>query len=329
VLTSWNALAVSALVHASKNLGDPALIEAARRIAAFLLEKHVSGARVLHVSRNGAAKIGGFLEDYAFLARALLDLSEATGDPALASRAREIAGEMISEFSDGKAGGFFQTSASGKRGLLDSSKEFLDQVVPSPNGVAVEVLRRLDATRASPEFRIAADRAFSAAAAYARSFPTSATTFAMLAAKTPSLAAPHPSEDRAGPVRASLVVAPKGARPGEKTLLSVRIEVEPGWHIQSHLPSHPDLLAKEVRAAGDAIEFGEPLYPDGKDVAVAGEPLSTYSGAFEIPLPATISTQAQPGKIRARVTIEFQACDDRRCLAPSRLELSASLEVSR
>ncbi|MGH9442483.1 MAG: thioredoxin domain-containing protein, partial [Thermoanaerobaculia bacterium] len=28
VLTSWNALAVSALVHASKNLGDPALIEA-------------------------------------------------------------------------------------------------------------------------------------------------------------------------------------------------------------------------------------------------------------------------------------------------------------
>ncbi len=329
VLTSWNALAVSALVHASRDLGEPGMLEAARRVASLLVEKHTTGSRVWHVSRDGKAKIDGFLEDYAFLSRALLDLSEATGDSQMASRARSIAEEMIAGFSDSAAGGFFQTAArSRKRGLLDSSKEFLDQVVPSPNGVAAEVLRRLEATRDSPKLRLAADGAMSAAAPYARAFPTSATTFAILAAARPSSPAKLASEAQSGPVRVSVARPPESISPGGNSRLALRVEIERGWHIQSHRPSRADLVATEVRAAGDSIAFGKPDYPPGKAASVAGETLSTYSGVLEIAVPIAISPDARPGELRAAFTIDFQACDDRRCLSPSRLEVAAPVRVA-
>ena len=332
VLTSWNALAVSALVRASKDLGEPRFLDAARRVAALLLSKHVAGSRVWHVSRGGEAKIGGFLEDYAFLARALLDLSRATEDPGMALRAKSIAAEMIAAFSD-PAGGFFQTavpeSPGGKRGLLDSSREFLDQVVPSPNGVAAEVLNRLAADGGPAEFRVAAEGTMSAAAPYARSFPTSATTFAVLAADRAGAAGDLPSRIQSGPVRASLVTPPGSLRPGDTSRLGVEIEIEPGWHIQSHRPSRPDLAATVVRADGGGIAFGEPAYPSGAETLVAGEKLSTYSGSFEIAIPAAIPRDVPSGELRARVEIEVQACDDRRCLAPARLELGAVFRVAR
>jgi DsbC/DsbD-like thiol-disulfide interchange protein len=109
----------------------------------------------------------------------------------------------------------------------------------------------------------------------------------------------------------------------------VRFEIQPGWHLQSHRPSRDDLVATEVRARADGVAFGEPAYPPGKVVVVGGERLSTYSGDFEIPIPVTVSRDARPGEIDARLTFEFQACDDRRCLAPSRLELGATLQVAK
>ena len=332
VLTSWNALAVSALVRASKDLGEPRFLDAARRVAALLLAKHVAGSRVWHVSRGGEAKIGGFLEDYAFLARALLDLSRATEDPGMALRAKSIAAEMVTAFSD-PAGGFFQTavpeSPAGKRGLLDSSREFLDQVVPSPNGVAAEVLSRLAKEGGPPEFRAAAERAMAAAAPYARSFPTSATTFAVLAAERPGATGDLPSRIQSGPVRASVATPPGSLRPGDASRLAVEIEIEPGWHIQSRRPSRPDLAATAVRAEGGGIAFGAPAYPSGAETLVAGEKLSTYSGSIEIAIPAEIARDAPSGELRAKVEIDVQACDDRRCLAPARLELGAVFRVAR
>ncbi len=342
VVTSWNALAVTALVHGARDLEDPSLLDAARRIAALLLKKHLSGDRVWHVSRGGSAKIGGFLDDSAFFARALLDLSEATGDPELARRARSIAEMMIARFSDPVSGGFFQTAApdlghagavataqAEKRGLLNSSKEFLDQVLPSPNGIAVEVLRRLDAKETSAEFRAASGRAMAALAPFARAFPGASTTAAILSASNAASSSPLVSSARSGPVQATLVLEDKAARSGTPVLARVRIEIDPGWHIQSHRPGRPDLVATDVRPLDGAVAFGDPIYPAGAEILVAGEKLSTYSGALDIPISGSISPAAAAGEIAWRIRIEFQACDDRRCLAPSRLDLGASLRTEK
>jgi len=308
VLTSWNALAVSALARASRDLSEPRFLAIARRVADFLLAVHVSGDRVFHGSRGGTAKIGGFLDDYAFLADALLDLSEISGDASYAERARGIAGEMLRLFHDPKGGGFFQSAApsSGERDLLALAKEYLDQVEPSPNAVAVRVLRRLDRMRPSPAWRAAAAATLASAAPYARTFPTAATSFAILA-----------SGIEAGPVRRAAAAARGPVRVTVERRadeIAVRFSLDAGWHVQSHTPARPDLVPTRVslRPPGAAA----PRYPEPRTASVAGEKLSVYSGDFLV-------TAKAAGDAPAEVDVEFQACDDSRCLAPEKLELEA------
>jgi hypothetical protein len=305
VLTSWNALAVSALARASRDLDEPRLLAIARRIADFLLARHVAGDLVWHGSRAGAPKIHGFLEDYAFLAEALLDLSEVSGQPAYADRARRIAAEMLRRFRDPSGGGFFQTEApeKGERGLLDLAREYLDQVSPSPNGIAAGVLLRLDGIAPDPAFRSAARDAIAAAAPYARTFPSASTTFAALAALEPDSTARRPSSSTSGPVTVSASRRGDGA-------IAVRFSIEPGWHVQSHQPTRRDLVATRVSIPSG----GEALYPAAHSVTVAGETLSVYSGEF------SITVEPPPGP-PPPLDVEFQACDDSRCLAPVRLSL--------
>ncbi len=307
VLTSWNALAVSALARASRDLPEPRLAAAARRIADYLLAVHVSGGRVLHSSRGGKAKIAGFLEDYAFFADALLDLSEATGEKAYAERGREIAAEMVRIFGD-ERGGFFQTGApaTGERGLLDLAKEYLDQVVPSPNAVAVRVLRRLDAASGAPSLRRAADAALASAAPYARTFPSAATSWAILASAIPAAPEARPDFAERGPVRLR-------ARRIEGEV-AVDFTIEAGWHVQSRNPSRPELVPTRVAFRGSAA--AEPAYPSAENTTVAGDRLAVYSGDFSV-------TAMLPGNGAVAVDVEFQACDDSRCLAPVRLQLEA------
>ena len=326
VLTSWNALAVSALATASRDLAEPRLLAIAERVGRVLVSTHVAGDRVWHGSRDGTPKIDGFLEDDAFLIRALLDLAEASGEAAHRDLARRLAHGMVRRFADPKGGGFFQTAApAGERGFLELAKEYLDQVVPSPNGVAADDLRRLDALERSPEFRNAARRTIESGAPYARAFPSAATTLAAVAnaaAEGEGGAPPrHPSEATAGPVRLSARMRPD-ARGG--ATVEVGFVLESGWHLQSRQPTRPDLVATRVRfRAPEGWTISEPSYPDARIVRSAGEDLSVYSGEFRVtaralPAAGAILPPSLP------IDIEFQACDESRCLAPQRLELAAS-----
>ena len=94
ILTSWNALMIRALAHGGQVLQEPRYIEAARRRPRrFLLAAPPLLRQRRHHPRRAADRpIGrevtrsGFLDDYAFLAQALLALADATGEAALARR---------------------------------------------------------------------------------------------------------------------------------------------------------------------------------------------------------------------------------------------------
>ncbi|HSN36646.1 MAG TPA: thioredoxin domain-containing protein, partial [Arthrobacter sp.] len=86
VVAGWNGLAVAALAEAGAVLGQPRLVAAAERIAAYLERVHwvpgVAGGpgTLSRVSHRGAARgIGGLLEDYAFCAEGLLALYAVSG----------------------------------------------------------------------------------------------------------------------------------------------------------------------------------------------------------------------------------------------------------
>src|SRR5439155_10858310 len=95
-LTSWNGLMISACARAYEVLGRTEYRDAATRAADFILEKmRTPDGRLLHTwSRGAQPKLNGYLEDYAFLLEALVDLYEATFEPRWVAAALDLAGVL-------------------------------------------------------------------------------------------------------------------------------------------------------------------------------------------------------------------------------------------
>lgn len=107
VLTAWNGLALAALAKAGLVLDEPRYLDAACRTVGFLLEKLAApDGRPLARWRDGDAAHPGKLDDYAFYAYGLLELYNATFDPAYLARSTELADRLLEFFFDREHGGF-------------------------------------------------------------------------------------------------------------------------------------------------------------------------------------------------------------------------------
>ncbi|MBV9611223.1 MAG: thioredoxin domain-containing protein [Acidobacteriaceae bacterium] len=159
ILTSWNGLMISALARAHAVLGDLEYANAAKKAVSFFLDRMYddSSGRLLRRFCDDEAAVEGFLDDYAFLAQALLDLFEATADVAYFDAAVSLARRGFAQFEDTEQGGFFSTSADAAD-LLLRMKDDYDGAEPSGNSVATDVLLRLAYLTGDESFRRAAER---------------------------------------------------------------------------------------------------------------------------------------------------------------------------
>ena len=144
-LTSWNALMISALADAGSVLGERRYLEAATACADFLLRELSDPAgRLLRAYSAGEARLGGYLEDHAFLLEALLALYEATFEERWFVEARRLAGVLAERFADPVRGGFFST-ASDHEPLIARRKDLEDAPIPAGASSAALGLLRLAA----------------------------------------------------------------------------------------------------------------------------------------------------------------------------------------
>jgi uncharacterized protein len=142
-LTSWNALMIAALADAGSVLDEPRYLDAAQSCAEFILRELRDGeGRLLRTYSEGQARIGGYLEDHAFLLEALIVLFEATCEERWLTEARALAEQTIERFADPERGGFFSTPADGEA-LIARRKELDDSPIPSGASSAAAGLLRL------------------------------------------------------------------------------------------------------------------------------------------------------------------------------------------
>lgn len=141
VLTSWNALMISAFAKAGRVLNEPHYTSVATRAVRFI-EDHLYEDDRLRVSyRDGHVQGDGFLDDYSFLTEAYLELHQTTQDVHYLKHANHLTDLMISGFAD-PSGSFFFTSNSAEQ-LLLRPKELYDGVTPAGNSTATLNLFRL------------------------------------------------------------------------------------------------------------------------------------------------------------------------------------------
>jgi uncharacterized protein len=144
VLTSWNALMISAMAGAGAAFAAPRYSEAAVRAGSFLRTRLKDGqGRLLRRYRDGEARFHGYLVDHAALAVACLDLYEATGDGAWFDEARHLLGEVNRLFRN-EDGPYFDTGSDAEQ-LIARTAEGYDGVEPSGNSSAALAFLRLHA----------------------------------------------------------------------------------------------------------------------------------------------------------------------------------------
>jgi uncharacterized protein YyaL (SSP411 family) len=142
ILTSWNGLMVSGLLDAYQTFGTPIYLDMAERSLAFLLERAWVNGRLHRTVTGGQARLNGYLDDYAFLAAALIDAYEATSQPGYLERAVELTEIMLEQFWDDETGGCFFTGRD-HEALIQRMKSGTDAAMPSGNAVAATNLLRL------------------------------------------------------------------------------------------------------------------------------------------------------------------------------------------
>jgi uncharacterized protein YyaL (SSP411 family) len=157
ILTGWNGLMISAFARAGLALGRADFVERARRAADYLLRVHQVSGRLVRSSMDGVARHTGLLEDHAFLAAALVDLFQATGEVRWLAEAERLHGELEARFADRQNGGYFRTPEDAEE-LLAREKPAYDGAEPTGNSVAALTLLRLEALTGEARWREAGER---------------------------------------------------------------------------------------------------------------------------------------------------------------------------
>lgn len=128
--------------------------------------------------------------------------------------------------------------------------------------------------------------------------------------------------------------------PGDRLSIAVVMEHEKGWHTNPSNPVVPtswaglfDPIPTRVTPKLPAgVDVREIQYPPTHTIAVdlvgSGKPEAypVYEGTAVVFVPIEIAKNAG-GELLIPITVDFQACDDRVCMAPETVELSVTLKV--
>lgn len=160
ILSAWNGLVISGLAKAGSVLPNKDFVAKAENAASFI-QKYLYKADTNVLLRScytegkdvvqGQTVIQGFVDDYTFMIRGLLDLYEASFNDKWISWAESLQQKQDELFWDTEDGGYFN-SVSNDSSLVLRLKEDQDGAEPCSNSVAVSNLLRLSNFIDKPEY---------------------------------------------------------------------------------------------------------------------------------------------------------------------------------
>ncbi len=170
-LASWNGLMSAAFAKAARAWGRADYLRAAERNGDFILRHLCRQDRLLHSYKDGSATGNAFLDDYACVIDAFLELYQSTFDFKWLKKAVQLASDMIELFWDEAGGAFFFTAKDHEK-LIARMKDFYDSAVPSGNSVAALDLLRLAVVTGRDDYRTKAESILKSASGVAVEAPS-------------------------------------------------------------------------------------------------------------------------------------------------------------
>jgi uncharacterized protein YyaL (SSP411 family) len=327
ILSDWNGLAICGLAVAGRLLPDEEMTRRASDAAEFVLARmHPDGAPLRHTWRRGVARVEAFLGDYAFMIRGLLELHDSTGESRWLTAAVLLAEEQERRLGD-PIGGYFVAAASDE--VPFRSKEIFDGALPSGNGIAVQNLLKLADASGEERWVERADKAIGAFSAVLEQRPETVKTLLVAAHRFQQMgtyerraaaAIPSDLEDESlQKISAILAIGLADAQGWQPFRLELRIEQ--GWHVNA---PGGDESSPNLNLIGQDMEIRGLRWPEAEWLRLAGsfEAVPVYSGLLQIRGQLRAASPAL-----ARLSVEVQPCDERRCLPAARIELPLDAAV--
>ncbi|WP_245795539.1 thioredoxin domain-containing protein [Arenibacter nanhaiticus] len=137
IITSWNALLINGFVEAYNAFDDPEYLQKAEKIFNFIKTHSLQKDQLVHSYKKGGKRSEGYIEDYALLANASLNLYRASLSAEYLKFSEELIQAATTKFSDANSGMFSFNSSDE---LIAKIIKTDDGVMPSPNSIMAENL---------------------------------------------------------------------------------------------------------------------------------------------------------------------------------------------
>ena len=344
IIAAWNGLMIEGLAYAGRMLDEPKYVHAAQRAADYLLDTMVKDGRLQRSSRNGQAKLDGYLNDYAFVAKGMVELYRATAHQGSAEQryldaATDMTETLLSDFQDPVRGGFFftaepsqeKTSGDQLAGFVIRSKNLgSGGNMPSGNGVTAEVLLDLHELKGEGRYRAIAAKTIESMSGHLHQ--SSGSPDHLLLALSRLEDSQSQGQFVGKVVQGTVLPSITTAAPGEKFDIQVQLNIDAGWHLYGDVSDEQQFLPTKLKIVSnptvEVIEISSPEATQKRD-PVFKQMISVYEGSVSFSIQLKVNASAASGPVEIEATLDYQACDDRKCLAPQHVTFQLPLMIKK
>jgi len=144
------------------------------------------------------------------------------------------------------------------------------------------------------------------------------------------------AQDSAYPAAASVLqpqayVSLQPVPRGRSFEIAVVAKISPGFHINAHVPSEDYLIPTKILAdLSPGVFLVETTYPRGvmRAFRFSKTPLRVYEGSFTMLMKLRSNGSAPIGPQKIGLTVGYQACNQDACLPPTKVAVTADLEIA-
>ena len=119
------------------------------------------------------------------------------------------------------------------------------------------------------------------------------------------------------------------AKAGTTITQTLHVKLTPGYHCNSNKPSDEYLIPLKLTWSTTPLEATDVAYPKPQmeKYSFSPDPLSVYTGDFEIVTKFKVPPSAAPGSAIVSGKLRYQACNDRMCLTPKTVDVALPIDV--
>lgn len=151
ILAGWNGLMLRGIAKAYQVFGNESYLAMAKKNADFIRQRLFRNGRLYRTFKHDKAQIPAYLEDYAAVIAAMLELYQANFNKVHLLFADQLTQIVMMQFFD-EGEQFFYYTAHDSEQLIARKKELFDNVIPSSNAIMAENLYVLGSLTANKQY---------------------------------------------------------------------------------------------------------------------------------------------------------------------------------